>query len=224
MGYGRRAACAALALACSSGSALVSAQRPTATCRSARGARRFAQARRWVGSSWGSRPPFFSLPKEKIGLDCGLAVWDTAQTMNCGTESRDDGRLTMKRRSEGLLLECTRCKVMKPRGQFRSRGGGQVSASLGFARSKKSWCRDCDKPVQAAAASLRRKRVRGSYTAQEVRLLWTRQRGVCNGCGGSLGVLGYHVDHVIAIAKGGLNVAANLQLLCPKCNLRKGAK
>ena len=34
----------------------------------------------------------------------------------------------------------------------------------------------------------------------------------------------YHLDHIIAIAAGGLHDDANLQVLCVKCNLQKGAK
>ena len=42
-------------------------------------------------------------------------------------------------------------------------------------------------------------------------------------CGVSL-KNGYHVDHILAIALGGLDDLDNLQLLCPQCNRRKGAK
>jgi hypothetical protein len=33
-----------------------------------------------------------------------------------------------------------------------------------------------------------------------------------------------HVDHIWPVARGGTNRLANLQALCPPCNLRKGAK
>ena len=35
---------------------------------------------------------------------------------------------------------------------------------------------------------------------------------------------GYHVDHRIALARGGSNDKKNLQLLCPPCNIKKHAK
>jgi len=54
-------------------------------------------------------------------------------------------------------------------------------------------------------------------------LLYTLQKGLCACCGKSLDA-GYHVDHIIPLALGGRNIDGNLQLLTPKCNLRKGAK
>lgn len=34
----------------------------------------------------------------------------------------------------------------------------------------------------------------------------------------------YHVDHIMPLAKGGKHEPANIQLLCPRCNVRKSAK
>ncbi|MGP0054591.1 MAG: HNH endonuclease [Steroidobacteraceae bacterium] len=41
------------------------------------------------------------------------------------------------------------------------------------------------------------------------------------GCGRSLH-LGFHVDHVVPLARGGTNWPANLALLAPVCNRKKG--
>lgn len=35
---------------------------------------------------------------------------------------------------------------------------------------------------------------------------------------------GLHIDHIVPISKGGKTVPSNLQVLCAKCNLSKGAK
>jgi 5-methylcytosine-specific restriction endonuclease McrA len=34
----------------------------------------------------------------------------------------------------------------------------------------------------------------------------------------------YHVDHIIPVAAGGPNTSNNIQILCPTCNMSKGAK
>lgn len=58
--------------------------------------------------------------------------------------------------------------------------------------------------------------------SQEVKqAVYQRDMGQCVQCGAS-DYLEY--DHVIPVAKGGANTAENLQLLCRRCNLKKGAK
>jgi 5-methylcytosine-specific restriction endonuclease McrA len=69
----------------------------------------------------------------------------------------------------------------------------------------------------------RKKLAGGRHTAQDVRRLFELQHGYCAACRKSI-VDGYHVDHVRALSKGGSNGPENLQLLCPTCNLKKGAK
>ena len=48
------------------------------------------------------------------------------------------------------------------------------------------------------------------------------QGGKCVYCGVRLSMGLSHIDHITPIAQGGTNDEWNLQLLCPKCNLRKG--
>ena len=48
------------------------------------------------------------------------------------------------------------------------------------------------------------------------------QGGKCVYCGVRVTLTFSHVDHVIPVAQGGTNDEWNLQLLCPKCNGRKG--
>ena len=48
------------------------------------------------------------------------------------------------------------------------------------------------------------------------------QVGKCVYCGVRLTMAMSHIDHITPIAQGGTNDDWNLQLLCPKCNLRKG--
>lgn len=53
--------------------------------------------------------------------------------------------------------------------------------------------------------------------------LFKLQHGKCACCHASIAD-GSHLDHVIPLALGGLNEDWNMQLLCPPCNLSKGAK
>lgn len=56
----------------------------------------------------------------------------------------------------------------------------------------------------------------------DVRRLLADQHGLCAYCGQPMTF--YHVDHVVPLAKGGGNDAANLALACPACNMAKGDK
>jgi 5-methylcytosine-specific restriction endonuclease McrA len=63
----------------------------------------------------------------------------------------------------------------------------------------------------------------GRHTAEEVKKLLARQKYRCAICKGGLEA-GYHRDHIVPLFLGGSNWIRNLQLLCPKCNLKKGSK
>ena len=52
-----------------------------------------------------------------------------------------------------------------------------------------------------------------------------RDNYTCQICGKYMpDEVGLHVDHIVSIKKGGKSVETNLQVLCDKCNLRKGSK
>lgn len=77
--------------------------------------------------------------------------------------------------------------------------------------------------AQWKAKDTRRRAAAGTVTALEVRQILESQRGRCAVCRTKVGD-SYHVDHIEPLAKGGGNDRRNIQILCPTCNLSKGAK
>jgi len=69
----------------------------------------------------------------------------------------------------------------------------------------------------------RRRGAKGRHTTEEVRKVLSRQKYLCAVCRKSIKA-GYHKDHIIPVSQGGSNYIRNIQLLCPKCNLKKGKK
>lgn len=63
----------------------------------------------------------------------------------------------------------------------------------------------------------------GEHTVQDINNLAVLQKNKCALCNVSVKD-SYHVDHIVALSKGGSNDKYNLQLLCQTCNQRKHAK
>ena len=62
-----------------------------------------------------------------------------------------------------------------------------------------------------------------TVTAESVAALRDAQSGQCPLCETNIRN-DYHLDHVFPLSLGGASTLANLQLLCPPCNLQKGAR
>lgn len=87
----------------------------------------------------------------------------------------------------------------------------------------KVW-REANRPRVRTIWRNRRARVRnahGSHTVDQILGLLEKQRNRCAACRKSL-TDGYHVDHIVPLARGGSNDIGNIQLLCAACNLSKG--
>lgn len=63
----------------------------------------------------------------------------------------------------------------------------------------------------------------GHFTPEDVARIRKNQRDKCAYCRSPLNGKG-HLDHIVAIARGGSNYPRNLQLTCQSCNQRKSAK
>lgn len=64
----------------------------------------------------------------------------------------------------------------------------------------------------------------GALPRGTIKAVGELQRWRCAVCEADLKKVGHHKDHIVPLAMGGEHVAANIQLLCPPCNLSKGAK
>lgn len=66
----------------------------------------------------------------------------------------------------------------------------------------------------------------GSITAEAIEVMFLYQNGCCVFCHEEFhhGQKGFHIDHIVPLSMGGKHILKNIQLLCPKCNLQKGAK
>lgn len=67
------------------------------------------------------------------------------------------------------------------------------------------------------------KNVGGGFTIEDVREIFDLQNGRCAYCRKKVGDK-YHVDHIVALSRGGTNIRSNLQITCGPCNLSKAAR
>lgn len=62
------------------------------------------------------------------------------------------------------------------------------------------------------------------YTFGELRSLWSSVKHACACCGAQISEKTRHVDHIVALSRGGKNTIDNIQFLCETCNKSKGAR
>ena len=67
----------------------------------------------------------------------------------------------------------------------------------------------------------RKKLADGVHTSEEIDEMVRDQSGVCAYCESAL-TRGYHVDHMVALSRGGRNDWSNLAVTCGSCNRSKG--
>ncbi len=70
----------------------------------------------------------------------------------------------------------------------------------------------------------RKRAALGRHTTEDIKKLFSSQKGKCATCRESILFSEKHVDHLMPLALGGTNWPDNLQILCRSCNLRKSAK
>lgn len=89
------------------------------------------------------------------------------------------------------------------------------------------WYAENKKEILSANRARRWARVNnapGQFTPDDIVDIFNFQSGRCPYCSADLNENGYHVDHIIALSKGGTNYRVNIQLCCPTCNMSKNNK
>lgn len=94
-----------------------------------------------------------------------------------------------------------------------------------LAEHQRKW-REANPEKAKAKKHNRRAKIKGNggtLSPDIIQTLMVLQKGKCACCSKSLKD-GHHLDHIMPIALGGKNTDDNVQLLTPKCNLRKSDK
>lgn len=143
-------------------------------------------------------------------------------------------RRAKKRTWWASLTPEQRSMTPEQRGEHNSRRRAKCYAPTPEQRARRSelsqvWAVRNPERVGASKRTNRAKRANaeGVHTGHDIKALFAHQRGTCPNCQALLIKRGpgkYHVDHIMPIALGGSNWPSNLQLLCPPCNMSKGAK
>lgn len=67
------------------------------------------------------------------------------------------------------------------------------------------------------------KNQRSLMTPELKRQVKIRDNYTCQCCGKYMpDEVGLHIDHIVPVSRGGKSILSNLQVLCDRCNLRKG--
>ena len=133
-------------------------------------------------------------------------------------ENNREKYLEGNRRNANAWYAENRARALAYRAVYRATKKDLVREQL------RRW-RQANKEYQRAHTANRRtvrKQAPGKFTAKDVQFLFAKQNGFCVYCKSALDK--FHVDHIKPFALGGDNFPANLQLLCPDCNMSKGAK
>jgi len=93
-----------------------------------------------------------------------------------------------------------------------------------LAASSKAWAKA--HPEKVLDRSARRRAVKRGATIEKVSraAVYERDAGRCHICGKKVPKKGWHLDHIIPLARGGEHSYRNVAVSCPMCNMRKHTK
>lgn len=158
-----------------------------------------------------------------------LKEWSLEYHRQWRAKNRDKSKAytaAWRSRNPGAGADYMRARRAADRDTLRAQERARYAANPEKFRAKNRAYLHANKELMAVYARRRRAAkaaADGSHTRGEIAALFSRQRGRCANCRASLR-LGYHADHILPLALGGSDRIRNIQLMCPPCNLRKGAK
>jgi hypothetical protein len=123
--------------------------------------------------------------------------------------------------------------VALPRGEVLGRNGfRRISGELAQALTTAGLPEPASEPIAAPPAWFNSRAITSVFVPNRNRQIpesirravHERDGGRCVRCGDGPPAAELHVDHIYPWSKGGTNDLSNLQLLCQRCNLSKGAK
>jgi 5-methylcytosine-specific restriction endonuclease McrA len=125
-----------------------------------------------------------------------------------------------KRREQYLKYRAANLEKEKARAaKYRAANKEKLKAIRDAYRAANPHRRALDNHARRA----RERQVSGKLSADIREKLFVLQKGKCACCRKPLGK-NYHMDHIVPLALGGLNVNANIQLLRAQCNMQKQDK
>lgn len=163
------------------------------------------------------------LVKNGYGYSCGRAC------RAIGLRGRVHSREELEKRSASIrrALAEGRLKIRSGPDHPRWKGGPEASVRRQIesgARAAQVRNYRAKNPDKVREFSTKRSAGKtGRLPRGTVPRIGTLQKWKCAICRVSLSKA-YHVDHIHPLARGGSHVPANIQLLCPNCNVRKSAK
>lgn len=125
-------------------------------------------------------------------------------------------------RQRGIIKSSERRRSPQPKAQ-RLRTIPRVRLTIDEAKKREAERkRSLHSRMLSKLRKYRRKHASGSFTKLDVEKLLRLQENRCAYCGRRL--RGFHIDHVVPLAKNGTNNPSNLLLTCEHCNKSKGTK
>ena len=172
----------------------------------------------------GVQKPLIEFHADRKGFKSSCKLCTAAQRRANYAEAKKAGMLNSeadrqkRRMANRKSYELNRSVVLE-----RSRAAYLKNKEAVKARAIK-WQKANPEYRAAAMAKRRAKASDGeSHTKDDIKELIAVQKGKCAICRCDFGSR-FHVDHIVPLKLGGGNQRSNIQILCPPCNARKGAK